>query len=128
MGIFAVWGEDAIYGGIHGMYEYEVIDAKTETEAAFYARTLSENVICSYQEIENELEEQIKEICEEEDIEYGTETIEESNIRENIYDMDLQYGCVELDISKLPTFELTKLTDMFYNEDELFIKKYKLSE
>ena len=128
MGIFAVWGEDAIYGGIHGMYEYEVIDAKTETEAAFYARTLSESVICSYQEIENELEEQIKEICEEEDIEYGTETIEESNIRENIYDMDLQYGCVELDISKLPTFNLTKLTDMFYNEDELFIKEYKLSE
>lgn len=128
MGIFAVWGEDAMYGGMHGMYEYEVIDAKTETEAAFYARTLSENVICSYQEIEDELEEQIKEICEEEDIEYGTETIEESNIRENIYDMDLQYGCVELDISKLPTFELTKLTDMFYNEDELFIKEYKLSE
>lgn len=128
MGIFAVWGEDAIYGGMHGMYEYEVIDAKTETEAAFYARTLSENVICSYREIEDELEEQIKEICEEEDIEYGTETIEESNIRENIYDMDLQYGCVELDISKLPTFELTKLTDMFYNEDELFIKEYKLSE
>lgn len=128
MGIFAVWGEDALYDGMYGMYEYEVIDAKTETEATFYARTLSENVICSYREIEDELEEQVKEICEEEDIEYGAETIEESNIRNNIYDMDLQYGCVELDISKLPTFDLTKLTNMFYNEDGLFVKEYELSK
>lgn len=128
MGIFAVWGEDAMYGGMYGMYEYEVIDAKDETEATIYARTLSEGVICSYPAIEDELEEQIKEICEEEDIEYGEGTIEEGNIRTNIYDMDLDYGCVELDISKLPTFNLTELTNMFYNEGELFINVYKLSK
>lgn len=127
MGIFAVWGQDLLYEGMYGMYQREVIDAKNETEAISYARSLSENVICSYQEIEDELEEQIKEICEKNDIEYGTGTIEEGDIRTNIYDTDLNYGCVELDINKLPTFTLTKLTDMFY-EDECFINKYELSE
>lgn len=128
MGIFAVWGQDLLYEGMYGMYQREVIDAKNETEATIYARSLSENVICSYQEIEDELEEQIKEICEGNDIEYGTGTIEEGDIRTNIYDTDLNYGCIELDISKLPTFDLTKLTNMFYNEDELFIKEYQLSK
>ena len=128
MKLWAVWGKDALYNGMYGMYDYEVIDVKNETEAIIYARTLSEGVICSYREIEDELEEQIKEICEEEDIEYGEGGIEEGNIRTNIYDMDLDYGCVELDISKLPTFNLTGLTNMFYNEAELFIKEYELSK
>ena len=128
MGIFAVWGQDAIYNGNGGMCEREVISASSKEEAEEYAITLSKSVICSYQQIYDELENQVEEICEEEEIEYGAETNEEANIRENIYNMDLEYACVELDIHKLPTLILEDLNDMFEKEEKYFIDEYQLIE
>lgn len=126
MGIFAVWGQDSLYNGSGGMYECEVIEANSEQEAANYARTLSENIICSYQEIYDILEEQVEELCEEAEIEYGAETNEEVILRENIYDLDLNYGYVELDINKLPTFALDELSKMFEVLDNNFINEYQI--
>ena len=126
MGIFAVWGQDSLYSGSGGMYECEVIEANSEQEAANYARTLSENIICSYQEIYDTLEEQVEELCKEAEIEYGAETNEEVILRENIYDLDLNYGYVELDINKLPTFVLDELSKMFEVLDNDFINKYQI--
>ena len=109
MGIFAVWGQDSLYSGSGGMYECEVIEANSEQEAANYARTLSENIICSYQKIYDTLEEQVEELCEEAEIEYGAETNEEVILRENI-----------------PTFALDELSKMFEVLDNDFINKYQI--
>ena len=87
MKIYAVWGQDQIYGGLHGMREIDVIEASNENEALDYARGLSENVISSYSNIYEQLEAEIESECEFEEIEYGENTEEEAGLFDNQPDL-----------------------------------------
>lgn len=126
MKLWAVWGYDDIYGGLHGMKEVGIYEG-TEDEAIGYARELADSVVTSYSDIYDDLEESVREYCEDEGIEMGIGSEEEGDIREEIYNDDMVYGCIELDVTKLPTLDLEKLEKMYYNDEEDFIKAYKLN-
>ena len=125
MKLWAVWGYDDIYGGLHGMKEVEIYEG-TENEAIEYARELANSVISSYSDIYDALEDSVREYCEDEGIEMGVGSEEEDDIREEIYNDDMVYGCIELDVTKLPTLDLEELEKMYYNDEDGFIEAYRL--
>lgn len=125
MKLWAVWGYDDIYGGLHGMKEVEIYEG-TENEAIEYARELADSVISSYSDIYDALEDSVREYCEDEGIEIGVGSEEEDDIREEIYNDDMVYGCIELDVSKLPTLDIEELEKMYYNDEDGFIEAYRL--
>lgn len=125
MRLWAVCGFEQMYGGLHGMIETAIIEG-TEDEAREYAIELSESVINSYSEIADELEETIKENCEFNNINYYEDEDEVWSIREQVYDDDIDYEYVELDVNKLPTLDIEKLEEMFYDDKDSFIDAYKL--
>lgn len=125
MKLWAVWGYDDIYGGLHGMKEVEIYEG-TEKEAIEYARELANNVISSYSNIYDALEDSVREYCEDEGIEMGVGSEEEDDIREEFYNDDMVYGCIELDVNKLPTLDLEELEKMYYNDEDGFIEAYRL--
>lgn len=125
MKLWAVWGYDDIYGGLHGMKEVEIYEG-TENEAIEYARELADSVISSYSNIYDALEDSVREYCEDEGIEMGVGSEEEDDIREEFYNDDMVYGCIELDVNKLPTLDLEELEKMYYNDEDGFIEAYRL--
>lgn len=125
MKLWAVWGYDDIYGGLHGMKEVEIYEG-TENEAIEYARGLADSVISSYSDIYDALEDSVREYCEDEGIEMGVGSEEEDDIREEFYNDDMVYGCIELDITKLPTLDIEELEKMYYNDEDGFIEAYRL--
>lgn len=125
MKLWAVWGYDDIYGGLHGMKEVEIYEG-TENEAIEYARELADSVISSYSDIYDALEDSVREYCEDEGIEMGIGSEEEDDIREEFYNDDMVYGCIELDITKLPTLDIEELEKMYYNDEDGFIEAYRL--
>ncbi len=125
MRLWAVCGFEQMYGGLHGMIETAIIEG-TEDEAREYAIELSESVINSYSEIADELEETIKEDCEFNNINYYEDEDEVWSIREQVYDDDIDYEYVELDVNKLPTLNIKKLEEMLYDDKDSFIDAYRL--
>lgn len=125
MKLWAVWGYDDIYGGLHGMKEVEIYEG-TENEAIEYARELADSVISSYSDIYDALEDSVREYCEDEGIEMGVGSEEENDIREEFYNDDMVYGCIELDVNKLPTLDIEELEKMYYNDEDGFIEAYRL--
>lgn len=125
MKLWAVWGYDDIYSGLHGMKEVEIYEG-TENEAIEYARELADSVISSYSDIYDALEDSVREYCEDEGIEMGVGSEEEDDIREEFYNDDMVYGCIELDVNKLPTLDLEELEKMYYNDEDGFIEAYRL--
>ena len=125
MKLWAVWGYDDIYGGLHGMKEVEIYEG-TENEAIEYARELADSVISSYSDIYDALEDSVREYCEDEGIEMGVGSEEEDDIREEFYNDDMVYGCIELDVTKLPTLDIEELEKMYYNNEDGFIEAYRL--
>lgn len=125
MKLWAIWGYDDIYGGLHGMKEVEIYEG-TENEAIEYARELADSVISSYSDIQDALEDSVRGYCEDEGIEMGVGSEEEDDIREEIYNDDMVYGCIELDVNKLPTLDLEELEKMYYNDEDGFIEAYRL--
>ena len=126
MRLWAVCGYDQIFGGLHGMIETAIIEGN-ENQASEYAIELSESVINSYSEIADELEETIKEECELNNINYYEDEDEVWSIREEVYDEDIDYEYVELDVNKLPTLDIETLEEMFYNNKEEFFDNYRLN-
>ena len=56
----------------------------------------------------------------------GVGSEEEDDIRKEIYNDDMVYGCIELDVNKLPTLDLEELEKMYYNDEDGFIEAYRL--
>lgn len=118
-------GYDDIYGGLHGMKEIEIYEG-TENEAIEYARELADSVISSHSDIYDALEDSVREYCEDEGIEMGIGSEEEDDIRKEFYNDDMVYGCIELDVNKLPTLDIEELEKMYYNDEDDFIETYRL--
>lgn len=126
MRLWAVCGYDQIFGGLHGMIETAIIEGN-ENQASEYAIELSESIINSYSEIADELEETIKEECELNNINYYEDEDEVWSIREQVYDDDIDYEYVELDVNKLPTLDIETLEEMLYNDRFDFVNTYRLN-
>lgn len=126
MRLWAVSGFDQMYGGLHGMIETAIIEGN-EDEAREYAIELSESVINSYSEIADFLEEKIKEECEFNNIDYYEDEDGVWSVREEVYDEDIDYEYVELDVNKLPTLDIETLEEMLYDDKFDFVNTYRLN-
>jgi len=133
MAIWYVCGQDQMYRGLHGM-KICTIEVGTEDDAMTTARGLSYEVMDSYEEISDSLEAQIAEECWEYDINYNDsftwsdedgEKIDE--IKDEVYEENLDFFCVELDESKLPTLDPYELDEILHKIGaEEFLKEYRL--
>ena len=123
MRLWAVWGCDQIYGGLHGIESTAVIEG-TEDDACEYAETLSREVIESYSLIQDYLEEDVRETCEFNDVDYNEDGEDVWFIRNEVYGEDMEYGYIELDVNKLPTLDIEELDKMYYNYRDEFTDKY----
>lgn len=124
MDIYAVLGEDAYFGGDHGLKEAEVITAENDEEALEYAKNLSWKVIKKYPRVYEGLEACVKKSCEMNDVEYGSGSEDEEQIRSEIYKEDVQYEAAILKVKKLPTLDLQELTNLLSEDEESFLIKY----
>lgn len=123
MAIWAIRAYDELYGGLHGMERYDIIEG-TEKEADECGREMSYEVIESYMDIYNSLEDNVREYCEAEGLDYDEDGEEVENIREEIYGEDTAWDVHVLDWTKLPTLDFNKLNNMFYNNPDEFLKLY----
>ena len=121
----AIKAYDDIYGGLHGMQDINIL-CGTEDEAREVASDMALDVIDSYYDIRDALEEKVERICELEGIDLEDES-EVDEIREEVYDQDAQWEIYELDRIKLPTVNMVKLRDMFYNNPDEFLEKYAIN-
>ena len=126
MRLWAVCGFEQIYGGLHGMIETAIVEGN-EDQAREWAIELSESVINSYSEIADKLEETIKEECELNSIDYYNDEDGVWSVREEVYDDDIDYEYVELDVNKLPTLDIETLEEMLYDDKNSFIDTSKLN-
>ena len=124
MAIWAIKAYDDIYGGLHGMQDIDIFDG-TEDEASQIASEMAGDVIDSYYDIRDALEEEVERICELEGIDLEDES-EVDEIREEVYDEDAQWEIYQLDRTKLPTINTMELRDMFYNTPDEFLEKYAI--
>lgn len=111
------------YGGLHGMNSRSVIEVDYEQEAVDYAIKESYNVMNSYGEIVEDLEESVEFF-----LELGDNKDIEENIRDDIYGENVAYEVFILDKDKLPTLNIDVLDSMYYNNPDEFIEKYSLRE
>ena len=102
MKLFGIWGQDCIYGGLHGMNGHEVIEAEFMEAALDEARTLAAEMDC---------------------IEPYSDKYWE--IYEEIFAGDLEYGAFEVNLNKVPTLDIKILDKMYYEDPEGFEEKYK---
>ena len=126
MAYWAIKGYDDYYDGLHGMAEYEIFEG-TEEEANARGLEMSYEVIESYSEIEEALEDNIEDELSYYDFEDDDE--EEATrdfIRNRTYNQDTAWEVYQLDKSKLPTLDFNELENMFYNDSDDFLKKYAI--
>jgi len=120
MSRYLIWACENIYGGLHGMNYQGVIEADSEGEALEYARNEAIELIHSYESIENSLEEEVQE-----QITPGMTEDEIEDLREQVYEEDLEYACWLVDEAKAnqySTFELDdKCWDIGYSD---FIEEF----
>jgi len=125
MAIWVIRAYDNFYGGLHGMESYEIFEG-TEKEANECGVEMSYEVIESYMDIYNSLEDDIREYCEEEGFDYDENGEEVENIREEVYREDTVWDIHKLDKAKLPTLDFNELENMFYNNPDEFLEKYAI--
>ncbi len=125
MAIWAIRAYDEFYGGLHGMESYDIIEG-TEEEADECGVEMSYEVIESYRDIYDSLEDDIREYCEEEGFDYDENGEEVENIREEVYGGDTAWDIHKLDKAKLPTLDFNELENMFYNNPDEFLEKYAI--
>lgn len=118
---YAIEGFDNIYQGLHGMIEREVFFG-TFQEAMDVMRELSQEVMGSYNEIEENLEETVREICDDEEIDYMSDEADE--IRGNVWEENIDGNIYKLKTEELPTKDIEVLSESFWNDPEDFLEKY----
>lgn len=119
--LYLIYAADKIYGGLHGMYSYEVWDCRNAEEAIEIAIENSQSIIsdygCIYEELETTIEDNIDETMSEADIE---------ELRYDIYTEDLEYEVYKIDENKVNENNLTieDLEGMVNYDPESFLEEY----
>lgn len=129
MKYYAVLGQEQMFYGLHGMSKMEVITANDFEEASRYAEELSYEVIDSYSQIQEEIEEDVEVECIFRGVPYTKDSTEVEWIRDDLTDSDLDYYAYELDKELLPSFDIEELNRLLQENDwEYFIMKYAVSK
>ena len=114
MGYYAIYAYENMYGGLHGINDYAVVEADSYEMAEKFAAELSGEVIEDY--VADELVEIAKD-----------EGMDEDEFEE-FYRQNMAYDIYTLDESKIlkANLSLPSLSDEFWNTPHEFIEKYKV--
>lgn len=126
MALYLIKGYDNIYKGLHGLEDFRIVDCEKDADATDWALDLAADVVASYSEIYDSLEENIREECEAEGIDYESNNSRVDEIREEVYMEDYRIEVGLLDKSILPTLDLDELNDLYWNDNDEFEKLYVL--
>lgn len=126
MALYLIKGYDSIYRGLHGMQAFDIVECREDEHAIDWALELAADVVASYGEIYDSLEENIREECEAEGIDYESNDSRVDEIREEIYREDYEFEVGLLDENELPTFDLDELNDLYWNDSDEFERLYVL--
>ena len=116
MGYYAIYAYENIYGGLHGINDYAVVEADSYEMAEKFAAELSSDVIDSYID-----DEEIREAAGiDEDDDFFTEELDD------FYAEEIAYDIYTLDESKIrDEISLNSYSDKFRDDPHEFIEKYK---
>ena len=119
MARYAIFTCDNMYGGLHGMNDRFVDEFTDTADAINCAIEHSYEVIDSYYEIydtiDENLESMITEDMTEEDIE---------NLREELRQEDVDYNIWKINEDECYRYSCEELSDMFYNMEDEFVDLY----
>ena len=116
---YAVYAGDQMYGGLHGMCEHCVVDAKDSFEAKDIAIIKANEVIESYSNIYESIDETVEDYAEE-----GMTEDDLAELRQDIVNDDLDWSIWKIDESKAEDISTDLLDQMYYNDPEGFIEEY----
>lgn len=117
MGYYAIYAYENMYGGLHGINDYAVIEADSYEMAEKIATELSSDVIDSYID-----DEEIREATGiDEDDEFFTDELDD------FYAEEIAYDIYTLDESKIRNeISLNSYSEEFRDDPYEFIEKYKI--
>ena len=82
MSVYLIWAAENKYGGLHGVYNVDVLECDSSEWADEMGRDMSYEVMTGYSNIEEDLEDEVMEIAERDGI---TEEEEINSLREEVY-------------------------------------------
>lgn len=118
--LFAIHAFEQRYGGMHGVEDYEVIEADSCKEAEEYAREMSIDVISRY--VYDELE---KEAEEDFDWYNNGDEYDKFDFDDCVFshmEEDIDYEIWQ--VKDNTGYSLDALSNMFYNNPDEFVKNY----
>lgn len=114
--LVAIYAYEQIFCGLHGMCTHTVVEVANEEEAEEYAIAESIDVITSYSEIMENLEENYHYEYDDNEEEFEDEILDE------LINDDVAYEIYK--ITKETTESLEQLNQKFYRDPEGFLEEY----
>lgn len=122
--LYLIYAADAMYGGLHGLYNYEVWDCKDSNEAYLIGEENSYDIISSYSAIYEQLDSDIRDIIDESEHPMSEDDIEE--LTRDVYKDDLEYEIYKINENLVKEENLTieDLETIANNDPEYFLEYY----
>lgn len=117
--LYVIYAADQMYGGYHGMADWSIWNCNNEEEALEIARENSLDIINSYSDICEALEEDVKEYINE-----NTTEEEEWEIRSDIYNEDVEYNVWKIDKDIVKDHDIEELERKLNDDPKDFIERY----
>ena len=122
--VYAVIAAEGIYQGYHGIKQKAIIEVSSLEEAHEIAAEMSIEIMDSYPDVYDELEEAIQnEIDDNDAIEWTDEEI--NDFRSEIYNDNIYYDLYELDEEKIKNKSYEELKKELHSNFEEFLIKYQ---
>ena len=118
MAKYLIYAYENLYGGLHGMCSYTVVEKRDDRDAFETAAQLSREVIDSYDCILQDLEEEVREYHDETDDEFADDL-------EQVIEEDIAYEVYKINVKAVdhdPTVE--ELEDLFWEDEDYFFEHY----
>lgn len=127
MKFYYVYGCDKIYNGMYGMNQSGIFLCRDHEDAIEWGQQLAYDVMDSYSEITDSLENRVLEICESNGINYEDDGLEVQEIRSEVYEENAYYEVDLLNEDLLPSDDVDELGDLLCELGDVeFRKRYFL--
>ena len=122
MSVYLIWAAENKYGGLHGIYNVDVLECDSLQWADEMGRDMSYEVMTGYSNIEEDLEDEVMEIAERDGL---TEEEEIDSLREEVYSENMTWRCWKLNDDYTEEEYREMLNDMDWEE---LCDKYAVKE
>lgn len=122
MSVYLIWAAENKYGGLHGIYNVDVLECDSPQWADEMGRDMSYEVMTGYSNIEEDLEDEVMEIAERDGL---TEEEEIDSLREEVYSENMTWRCWKLNDDYTEEEYREMLNDMDWEE---LCDKYAVKE